>query len=81
MAPLTQIVAFFEKKIWGAFWRFSGQKRALPDSKHLATLAISVKVLWTGHSWLMEKMSRVGRELILYLENYGRQKGPTKLMV
>ena len=40
MAPLTQIVAFFEKKIWGAFWRFSGQKRALPDSKHLATLPV-----------------------------------------
>ena len=38
VAPLTEIVAFFEKKIWGAFWRFSGQKRALPDSKHLATL-------------------------------------------
>ena len=38
MAPLTEIVAFFEKKIQGAFWRFSGQKRALSDSKHLATL-------------------------------------------
>ena len=38
VAPLTEIVALFEKKIWGAFWRFSGQKRALPDSKHLATL-------------------------------------------
>ena len=40
MAPLTQIVAFFEKKIQGAFWRFSGQKRALSDSKHLATLLL-----------------------------------------
>ena len=38
MAPLTEIVAFFEKKIQGAFWRFSGQKRALSDSKHLGTL-------------------------------------------
>ena len=41
MAPLTEIVAFFEKKIQGAFWRFSGQKRALSDSKHLATLEFS----------------------------------------
>ena len=38
VAPLTEIVAFFEKKIQGVFWRFSGQKRALSDSKHLATL-------------------------------------------
>ena len=40
MAPLTEIVAFFEKKIQGVFWRFSGQKRALSDSKHLATLLL-----------------------------------------
>ena len=38
VALLTEIVSFFEKKIWGAFWRFLGQKWALPDSKHLATL-------------------------------------------
>ena len=38
MAPLKKIVAFFEKNIWGAFWRFSAQKRALHDSKHLNTL-------------------------------------------
>ena len=41
VAPLTEIVAFFEKKIWGAFWRSSGQKRALPRLKHyLATLFV-----------------------------------------
>ena len=45
VAPLTEIVAFFEKKIWGAFWRFPDQKRALPDSKHLATLFISEKLM------------------------------------
>ena len=40
VALLTEIVSFFEKKIWGAFWRFLGQKWALPDSKHLATLSM-----------------------------------------
>ena len=29
--PLTRIVALFEKKIWGAFWRFSARKRAVSD--------------------------------------------------
>ena len=43
VAPLTEIVTFFEKKIWGTFWRFSGQKRALPDSKHLANLNLFSK--------------------------------------
>ena len=38
VAPLTKIVAFFEEKNWGAFWRFSARKRALPDSEHLDTL-------------------------------------------
>jgi len=38
VAPLTKIVAFFEKKILGAFWRFLTQKRALSNSKLLATL-------------------------------------------
>ena len=42
VALLTEIVSFFEKKIWGAFWRFLGQKWALPDSKHLATLKLSL---------------------------------------
>ena len=28
----------------------------------------------------MEKISRVGRELILYLEDYGRQRRPKKLV-
>ena len=33
-----QIVVFFKKKIWGAFWRFLAWKGALPDSELLETL-------------------------------------------
>jgi len=40
VAPLTKIVALFEKKIWGAFWRFFARKRALPYSEPLKTLLI-----------------------------------------
>ena len=42
VALLTKIVALFEKKIWGAFWRLLAQKRALPDSKHLNTLPLTL---------------------------------------
>ena len=33
-----QIVVFFKKKFWGAFWRFLAWKGALPDSELLETL-------------------------------------------
>ena len=42
VAPLTKIVALFEKIMWGAFWRFSAPKRALPDSEVLLTLTALV---------------------------------------
>ena len=38
-----QIVVFFKKKIWGAFWRFLAWKGALPDSELLETLNVSRK--------------------------------------
>ena len=38
VALLTKIVALFEKKIWGAFWRFFARKRALSESDLLETL-------------------------------------------
>ena len=34
-----QIVVFFKKKFWGAFWRFLAWKGALPDSELLETLS------------------------------------------
>ena len=44
VAPLTKIVALFEKKLWGAFWRFSTRKRAPPDSEVLTTLINKVEI-------------------------------------
>ena len=62
MAPLTEIVAFFEKKIQGAFWRFSGQKRALSDSKHLATL---LEFVFSYAHW-----SNFSKSTTLWKKNY-----------
>ena len=40
VAPLTNIVALFGEKTWGAFWRLLAQKRAVSDSELLNTLPL-----------------------------------------
>ena len=44
-----QIVVFFKKKIWGAFWRFLAWKGALPDSELLETLKFIQKRKMASH--------------------------------
>ena len=41
MAPLTKIVALFEKKCRGAFLALFGEKVAHLNSKHLNTLSVA----------------------------------------
>ena len=46
-----------------------------------ATQLNEINEMRSKKKWLIEKISRVGRELILFLEDYGRQRRPTKLVV